>query len=169
MSWWLAWMASQFIISIAVFTAFLIAFNTPTIGLGCRSFFYIIQWTLTSVTWVIQGIYHDPPEWVRCISLVFNTLSAMLLMLLMIFQVRQSEKLWFRAQLTSFFRLAEFSIPAFVSRHSSEADTLDLLVIGVDMSSLAIANFMKRHTTFRFIGTLRVQSDCSAASFARCG
>jgi hypothetical protein len=89
-SWWFAWMASQLIMSIAMSTAFLIAFNTPTIGLGCRSFFYIIQWTLTSITWVIQGIWHDPPEWARCISLVFNTLSAFLFMLLMIFQVSQS-------------------------------------------------------------------------------
>lgn len=96
-SWWLAWIASQLIMSIAIFTAFLIAFNTPTIGLGCRSFFYVIQWTLMSVTWVIQGIWHYPPEWVRCISLIVNTLSAILLMLLMIFQVRQSIKLWDRA------------------------------------------------------------------------
>jgi hypothetical protein len=85
--WWLSWIGSEVIVSIAIFSAFTIAFNTPTVGLGCRSFSYAIQWGLSSVSWVLQGKYQEPPEIIRCISLTFSTLSTLLLIMLMAFQV----------------------------------------------------------------------------------
>jgi hypothetical protein len=86
-SWWGYWLAGEFIVSIAIFAALTVAFNTPTIGFGCRAFSYMIQWALSTMSWLIIGIAPTPKEWQRCISLVFNSLSACFFILLMVFQV----------------------------------------------------------------------------------
>jgi hypothetical protein len=92
--WWACWFAGEAIVSIAIFAAFTVAFNTPTIGFGCRAFSYTVQWALSTVSWLIIGFTAQPKEWQRCVSLVFNTLSACFFILLMVFQVRLSIFSW---------------------------------------------------------------------------
>jgi hypothetical protein len=85
--WRRCWIAGQVIISTAISMAFMVAFNTPTIGFGCRSFSYTIQWAMSTVSWLMIGWTSRPTEWQRCISLLINTLSACFFLLLMVFQV----------------------------------------------------------------------------------
>ncbi|KAF2666183.1 hypothetical protein BT63DRAFT_458547 [Microthyrium microscopicum] len=85
-SWWLCWIAGETIVNVAIFAAFTVTFNTPTIGFGCCALSYTLQAALSTVSWIIIGISPRPAEWQRCISLLFNTISACFLILLMMFQ-----------------------------------------------------------------------------------
>jgi len=89
-SWWFTWLEGQLIVSLAISMAFTISFNTPTIGLGCRSFFYLIFWMLSTVSWVILSVRQEPPAILRTLSITANALSASLLTLLMIFHTAGS-------------------------------------------------------------------------------
>lgn len=87
LSWWIIWLAAEYMVSISAWMAFTVSFNTPTVGLGCRSFVCLLWWILSSVSWVLQAIEQEPPPWTRRISIPVNTASTFLLILIMILQV----------------------------------------------------------------------------------
>ena len=87
LSWWIIWLSAQILVSINSFMAFTISFNTPTVGLGCRSFLVFIWWLLSSVSWVLQAIKQEPPPWTRRLSIPVNATSTALLLLIMMLQV----------------------------------------------------------------------------------
>lgn len=84
--WYATWVLSYFIVTTAVFCAFTISFRTPTIGLGCRSFAYLIWWTFGSISWIILGARQEPESWLRRLSNVANFLSALVLFTTMLIQ-----------------------------------------------------------------------------------
>ena len=67
--------------------AFIVSFNTPTIGLGCRSLLYMIWFLLISISWVVLLFWQEPYRWLQKLMLVPNLLSVVFLFLIMVFQV----------------------------------------------------------------------------------
>lgn len=86
-SWWIIWLAAQYMVSISAWMAFMVSFNTPTIGLGCRSFVAFLWWMLSSVSWILQAIFQEPPPWTRRVSIPFNAASTIALFIIMMLQV----------------------------------------------------------------------------------
>lgn len=87
-SWWAIWISAQLIVSTSAFMGFMVSFNTPTIGLGCRSFMILLWWILSSVSWIVQFFYQEPPRYTLVVTIPFNSFSATLLFIIMLFQVR---------------------------------------------------------------------------------
>jgi hypothetical protein len=85
-SWWFIWILSQILVTIAFATAFVVSFNTPTIGLGCRSLLYLIWFLVSSVAWAILGCRQEPNQLLRAISWTMNAFAACALFLIMGFQ-----------------------------------------------------------------------------------
>lgn len=86
-SWWVIWIASYVLVNLQIFLAFVVAFNTPTIGLGCRSLLYLLFFLITQVTSAVQVAYQEPPPWTRLVTISFNALAMLLLLAIMILQV----------------------------------------------------------------------------------
>jgi hypothetical protein len=144
-TWRLCWLAGELIISIATFAAFTVAFNTPTIGFGCRAFSYTMQWALSSISWVIIGSFAQPTEWQRCISLAFNTLSACFFIMLMLFQVKPFDVCLL--SIANYSRPQASTTPASASRRSLVAGSSTALAIGVATCSLQTRPSMRARTT----------------------
>jgi hypothetical protein len=87
LSWWKVWTASYVFVSLQIFLAFVIAFNTPTIGLGCRSLLYLLFFLISHVTSVVQLVFQEPPLWTRLVTMAFNILTTLLLFAIMMLQV----------------------------------------------------------------------------------
>jgi len=86
-SWWIIWGFGQAIVATSFGMAFMVSFNTPTIGLGCRSLLYMIWYLLTWVSWMTLGIKQEPPRWLQKVMILPNLAATILLALIMIFQV----------------------------------------------------------------------------------
>ncbi|KPI43622.1 uncharacterized protein AB675_6994 [Cyphellophora attinorum] len=86
-SWYIIWLLSQAIVIMAFSMAFEVSFNTPTIGFGCRSLAYFIWFLVSSVSWVILGIWQEPSDLLRCISWFTNGFSALALFTIMMLQL----------------------------------------------------------------------------------
>ncbi|KAF2667655.1 hypothetical protein BT63DRAFT_426514 [Microthyrium microscopicum] len=85
--WMCSWLYGWLIVSTALLSAFTIAYNTPTIGFGCRATSYLLQWVVSSISWIIIGLTARPSKRLRAVSLASNTLSACSFIMLMLFQV----------------------------------------------------------------------------------
>jgi hypothetical protein len=90
-AWVRRWICGLVVQSIAVWMAFMVAFNTPTVGLGCRSLMYLIYFCLSFIPWLLAGIPQDTLRSLSRYLLQFtrtlNVLAVLLLFLIMIFQV----------------------------------------------------------------------------------
>lgn len=86
-SWWVCWACGGTFVSISIWMAMMVSFNTPTIGLGCRSLSWLMFWLLSSVSWVFQAWKQEPPKWMRWLSVAVNSLSFILLLTIMFLQV----------------------------------------------------------------------------------
>ena len=85
-SWWVICGVMHFFVTQQIFLAFVIAFNTPTIGLGCRSILYLLYFFLGGVTSTVQILYQEPPPWTRHITIPINALNTLLLFTIMLLQ-----------------------------------------------------------------------------------
>ncbi|KAH8590103.1 hypothetical protein B0O99DRAFT_314474 [Bisporella sp. PMI_857] len=86
-SWWVICFISHVFVSQQVFLAFVIAFNTPTVGLGCRSFLFLSWFLISLITSSVQVIYQEPPAWTRNLTITTNALNTVLLLAIMMLQV----------------------------------------------------------------------------------
>jgi len=90
-AWVRRWICGLVVQSIAVWMAFMVAFNTPAVGLGCRSLMYLIYFCLSFIPWLLAGIPQDTLRSLSRYLLQFtrtlNVLAVLLLFLIMIFQV----------------------------------------------------------------------------------
>ena len=86
-SWWITWITGQLIVTIGYSMAFMVSFNTPTVGFGCRSLLYTIWYAFSSISWLILGFQQEPPLWLRRFSWLPNTLASFALLTIMILQV----------------------------------------------------------------------------------
>ncbi|KAJ4314006.1 hypothetical protein N0V84_009113 [Fusarium piperis] len=73
--WWVTAVASLFLVVFEVMMAFLIAFCTPTFGLGCWSGGLLLYGVLSTVTWVIHLFFKAPGKLVQFICSCFNLIS----------------------------------------------------------------------------------------------
>lgn len=73
--YWIA-MIGLLVVWTSITMALLLAYNTPTIGLGCWSGSFLLFGALSSVTWMLQFIRPQrPPEMVRKICSFINLIS----------------------------------------------------------------------------------------------
>ncbi|KIW88941.1 uncharacterized protein Z519_10425 [Cladophialophora bantiana CBS 173.52] len=86
-SWYITWAFSEMIVAISFGMAFIVSFNTPTIGLGCRSGLYLIWYLMTSLSWLMLLVIQEPWRWLQKLLLLPNFLAVVLLFLLTLFQV----------------------------------------------------------------------------------
>lgn len=86
-SWWVIWLISQVIVTLNVGMAFMVSFQTPTVGLGCRSLLYLIFYLFSILSWITLGFWQEPPRMLQITLLIFNGCAAVLLVLIMGFQV----------------------------------------------------------------------------------
>jgi hypothetical protein len=86
-SWWVCWACGGTFVSIGVFMAMAVSFNTPTIGLGCRSLLWLVFWLVSSLSWLAQAAQQEPHPYLRRLSIFVNTLSFLLLLAIMFLQV----------------------------------------------------------------------------------
>ncbi|KAK8009922.1 hypothetical protein PG990_008887 [Apiospora arundinis] len=84
--WVGTWLAAQGIVSIGFTMAFMVSFNTPTVGLGCRSLAYLVWWVCTLPSWVVLGIWQEPGLKVRQAMYLPNILAVAALLSIMILQ-----------------------------------------------------------------------------------
>lgn len=82
--WYVVWIISQFIVSTSFGMAIMVSFNTPTVGLGCRSLMYAIWYALTLPSWVLLGIQQEPWVWIRRVMMVPNALAVVMIMGIMV-------------------------------------------------------------------------------------
>jgi hypothetical protein len=75
-SWYWIAMIGLLVVWTSITMALLLAYNTPTIGLGCWSGSFLLFGALSSVTWMLQFIRPQrPPEMVRKICTFINLIS----------------------------------------------------------------------------------------------
>lgn len=55
--------------------AFMVAYNTPTVGLGCWSGGYLLYGMLSSISWVIQLFSKRLGRWVRLFCHLANAVA----------------------------------------------------------------------------------------------
>ena len=84
-AWYVVSMSSFLLVWCAIMSAFVVSFNSPTVGFGCRTFVYLLFGAFSSVSWCIQ-FSKRPPEWALWISYIFNALAIMTLLVVVIFQ-----------------------------------------------------------------------------------
>lgn len=73
--WWLTAVVSLFLVVFEVMMAFLIAYCTPTFGLGCWSGSLLFYGVLSTVTCVIHLFAKAPGRWGQMICSFFNFLA----------------------------------------------------------------------------------------------
>lgn len=84
--WVGTWLAAQAIVSIGFTMAFMVSFNTPTVGLGCRSLAYLVWWVCTPPSWVVLGIWQEPGRRIRGAMFAPNFLAVAALLAIMMLQ-----------------------------------------------------------------------------------
>ncbi|KAK7926575.1 hypothetical protein PG985_003573 [Apiospora marii] len=82
--WYFIWGVAQVIVSMGFTMAFMVSFNTPTVGLGCRSLSYLVWWCCTVPSWVLLGLQQEPRPWIRHLLVVPNLLAILTLFATMI-------------------------------------------------------------------------------------
>ncbi|KAJ3461422.1 hypothetical protein MRS44_009975 [Fusarium solani] len=70
--WWITAAVSLFLVAFEVTMAFVIAFHTPTFGLGCWSGGLILYGLLSTLTWVYHLVFKNPGKWGQIICSTFN-------------------------------------------------------------------------------------------------
>ncbi|KAK3340015.1 hypothetical protein B0T25DRAFT_561096 [Lasiosphaeria hispida] len=78
-SWWFIAVASITTVWLEILMAFLVSYQTPTVGLSCRSGSYLVYGFLASVAWVISCVFKHPGLWTRTVCYFFNALAVLVL------------------------------------------------------------------------------------------
>lgn len=86
-AWYITWIVSQVLLAVAYSSAFVVSFMTPTIGLGCRSLLYTIWYLFSFFSWVLLGIFQEPPQFWRRLAWIPNALATLFLFSIMFLQV----------------------------------------------------------------------------------
>jgi hypothetical protein len=73
-----------------VFIALMVSFNTPTVGLGCRSFAFVLWGILGTITWFAHLFDPFPRRSIRILFHCINVVSVLWLATIMFLRVRQS-------------------------------------------------------------------------------
>jgi hypothetical protein len=85
-SWYIVTALSVLLVWIAIMSAFVVSFNSPTVGLGCRTLMYLLFGAFSSVSWLIQ-FWREPDWWAHLVSYVCNGLAILAMTVVVIFQV----------------------------------------------------------------------------------
>ncbi|OAL38729.1 hypothetical protein AYO20_01935 [Fonsecaea nubica] len=86
-SWFIIWACSEVIVGVSFGMAFMVSFNTPTIGLGCRSGLYLIWYILSSLSWLVLLAIQEPWRWLQLLMLLPNLLAVLSLFVITLSQV----------------------------------------------------------------------------------
>ncbi|KAG9244386.1 hypothetical protein BJ878DRAFT_506442 [Calycina marina] len=86
-SWWIICGVAHLFVIQQNFLAFVVSFQTPTIGLGCRSALFLGYFLVSLITSSIQLCFQEPPPWTRRITVSANTFNTLLLLVIMMLQV----------------------------------------------------------------------------------
>ncbi|KAK0704643.1 hypothetical protein B0H67DRAFT_497363 [Lasiosphaeris hirsuta] len=79
-SWWFIAVASITTVWLEILMAFLVSYQTPTVGLSCRSGSYLAYGVLASVSWIISCVHKSPGFWTRAVCYFFNALAVLVLL-----------------------------------------------------------------------------------------
>lgn len=82
--WYVAWAVAQAVVSTGFTMAFMVSFNTPTVGLGCRTGSYLVWWCCTVPSWVVLGLQQEPRPWIRRALAAPNFLAVLTLFAVMV-------------------------------------------------------------------------------------
>ncbi|RKK77499.1 hypothetical protein BFJ71_g16732 [Fusarium oxysporum] len=85
-SWYVISFSSLLLVWTEVMMAFMVSFNTPTVGLGCRSLSYLLVAIFSSVSWFIN-FWKRPPTPACVISHIANAIVIVLLVAIIGFQL----------------------------------------------------------------------------------
>lgn len=86
LAWYVVAALSFLLVWMAIMSAFIVSFMTPTIGIGCRTLMYLLFGGFSSVSWLIQ-FWKRPPRWAIWVSYLCNSLAVMAMLVVIIFQV----------------------------------------------------------------------------------
>ncbi len=75
LSWFVTALLSEALVMAEVMLALMLAFNTPTVGLGCWSGSFALYAILSSVCWILALCFAKPGRVVIWLCFVFNTLA----------------------------------------------------------------------------------------------
>lgn len=89
-SWRVMSVVSMALVWLEIFMAFIISYNTPTVGLGCRSGSYLVYGGLSSIPWVLHSLpgFKHPTFRQRVVIHFFSTLALLSLLFIIFAQVR---------------------------------------------------------------------------------
>ena len=81
-SWWCLSLLSLLLVWWEISMAFMISYNIPTVGVGCRSGSYLIYGGLSTMPWLINALPSsgnpgDPGKWRKRVSMGFCMLSTL--------------------------------------------------------------------------------------------
>ena len=74
-SWFVTALLSLGLVMAEVMLAFMLAFNTPTVGLGCWSGSFAIYAILSTLCWILALLFQKPGPIVTAMCYTFNTLA----------------------------------------------------------------------------------------------
>ncbi len=86
-AWYVVACLSLLLVWVAIMSAFVVSYNAPTVGIGCRTLSYLLFGGFSTVSWGIQ-FSKRPHGWMVGISYLFNILAIMALCAVILFQVR---------------------------------------------------------------------------------
>ncbi|KIW10288.1 hypothetical protein PV08_11250 [Exophiala spinifera] len=124
-SWWVITVISASIVWLEIMMAFMVAFTTPTVGLGCRSFSDAMLALLSSVSWCLNILFSTPTTLIRIISHFFNAITTLVLIAIIGFQLTGGmNNCWCKASLFNYPLLGgyvDFENAAFYREHFNVA------------------------------------------------
>ncbi|KAH8587272.1 hypothetical protein B0O99DRAFT_694636 [Bisporella sp. PMI_857] len=87
-SWWWLSLLSLLIVWLEISMAFMISYNIPTVGVGCRSGSYLIYGCLSTIPWLINALPSsgnpgNPSKWRKRVTMGFCMLSTLWLLFIL--------------------------------------------------------------------------------------
>lgn len=86
LKWYSVWIASQLIVMTCFGMAFMVSFNTPTVGFGCRSMVYLMWYLLTLPSSIYLLFRQEPWKGLRTLALLLNILPVLAIFVIMLMQ-----------------------------------------------------------------------------------
>lgn len=86
-SWWVVTGISLLVVINEIMMSLMVAFTTPTVGLGCRAFAIMMFAMFTSVAWFLNLWWLNPPRLALIVSHMFNFLAISTLLAIIAFQL----------------------------------------------------------------------------------
>lgn len=91
-SWWVLSLVSLALVWLDIGMAIMISYNTPTVGLGCRSGSFILYGCLSTLTWLLHLLpwFRQPGRWSKALCHIICLLSTLSLGFVIFAAVRRS-------------------------------------------------------------------------------